>query len=706
MATLVCLTCTKTTQPDCSISVSERENVQTVLSKYFWFTEDVNRKSVLCQICWDKINDFHQFYCEIERVHFHYEYKIPTQFLQVKEEPIAQEPAPPLPDVLETNVSLKSEDSDSSETSPDRGDDKDDSSDDEPLVVKQPKRKKLKTRILSRGRSTVSKSIPDDQLIAERIELQCDTCSLKCSTFEDVQKHSMAEHEKRAFLYCCKLKFSRKCRLMDHIRYHINPSEFQCDICPKQFPNSESLSRHKDSAHAKDGARTLRCGTCSKTFSRLKTLVIHEKYHKKKWRCISCKKYFANESSLRAHNRRNHPDGLPVESEEKSPLGVKSESDSKDNTVEQEGDFTGSDFNDPDFEDEKPKRGKRNRSGRGAQRPADWVQKSQQLIAKYINLECDTCSQKFSTFEELEQHGPAQHDKKVHVYCCEYKFSRKCRLMDHLQYHENPSKYQCGVCSKQFQNSESFKRHNDLAHKEEVEKTLQCSMCPKTFAFARSLRLHEKYHRSLNEKKWYCATCDKSFAWETLLRQHNRINHSVRVFEHVCHICAKGYHTLSSYRSHIASHDENYKREKAPEELERVQCTVCESWLFKKGLRKHMRNHTGSRTCDHCGQVCKSIVTLQYHMAQHKKADLTCSVCEKTFKREISLKEHMAAHTGQVLYTCDFCGKNFNSNANWSSHRKKSHPKEWLEDKMRKNPHMQLEEGQKLLDQWQKQQYC
>ncbi|XP_058444471.1 transcription factor grauzone-like [Malaya genurostris] len=708
MAALVCLTCTKATEPDCSILISERENIQIVLTKYFWFTEDENQKSILCQICWNKIDDFHKFYCEVERIHSHHDYKIPTQFLQVKEEPIAQELAPCLPDVLGLNDSLKSGDSDSRETSPCGDDQKDESSDmedEKPLASRRTKRKTSRKRAHSRSTSVDLNRTADDQLIAERIELRCDTCSLECSTFDEVQKHSMAQHEKRAFVYCCNLKFSRKCRLMDHIRYHLNPTEFKCDICPKQFPNSESLSRHKDSAHVSDGDRTLQCSICSKTFSRLKSLTMHEKHHKKKWRCMSCKKYFANESLLLAHNRRIHPDEMSAEQLDQNEQEQKSESDDKNDTVEQDAECTGSD-DDPEFEDDKPKRRKRKRSGRSSLRPADWALQSQQLIAKYINLECDTCSQKFATFEELEHHGPSQHDKKVHVYCCEYKFSRKCRLMDHLQYHENPSKYQCTVCSKQFQNSESFKRHNDLAHKEEVEKTLQCSMCPKTFAFPRSLRLHEKYHRSLNEKKWHCATCDKSFAWETLLRQHNRINHSVREFEHVCHICAKGYHTLSSYRSHVASHDENYKREKAPEELERVQCSVCESWLFKKGLRKHMRNHTGSRTCDYCGQVCKSIVTLQYHMAQHKKADLTCSVCEKTFKREISLKEHMASHTGEVLYTCDFCGKTFNSNANWSSHRKKSHPKEWLEDKMRKNPHMQLEEGQKLLEQWQKQQYC
>lgn len=55
-------------------------------------------------------------------------------------------------------------------------------------------------------------------------------------------------------------------------------------------------------------------------------------------------------------------------------------------------------------------------------------------------------------------------------------------------------------------------------------------------------------------------------------------------------------------------------------------------------------------------------------------------------------KEHMASHTGEVLYSCDFCDRTFNSHANRASHRKRMHPKEWLEDKLRKNPNFVQEQ--------------
>lgn len=44
----------------------------------------------------------------------------------------------------------------------------------------------------------------------------------------------------------------------------------------------------------------------------------------------------------------------------------------------------------------------------------------------------------------------------------------------------------------------------------------------------------------------------------------------------------------------------------------------------------------------------------------------------------------MATHTGDILYTCQWCAKTFNSSANFHSHRKKAHHHEWEEANRKK----------------------
>lgn len=44
----------------------------------------------------------------------------------------------------------------------------------------------------------------------------------------------------------------------------------------------------------------------------------------------------------------------------------------------------------------------------------------------------------------------------------------------------------------------------------------------------------------------------------------------------------------------------------------------------------------------------------------------------------------MTIHTGDVLYTCEFCPKPFNSKANLMKHRRSVHPKEYEEYKLKK----------------------
>lgn len=105
----------------------------------------------------------------------------------------------------------------------------------------------------------------------------------------------------------------------------------------------------------------------------------------------------------------------------------------------------------------------------------------------------------------------------------------------------------------------------------------------------------------------------------------------------------------------------------------------------KNSLRKHMTRHAQASdkyTCNLCGKTAPNKDALQKHQRYSHYTDRIhqCSVCEKSFKKALLLKEHMTTHTGEVLYTCPYCPKTFNSSANRHAHKKKQHVELWAQE--------------------------
>lgn len=146
----------------------------------------------------------------------------------------------------------------------------------------------------------------------------------------------------------------------------------------------------------------------------------------------------------------------------------------------------------------------------------------------------------------------------------------------------------------------------------------------------------------------------------------------------MCDTCAKGFNQRGLFLKHLKDHGP-----KGPED--KGQCPICDQWLLKVSLNKHiMRHNSPSYRCETCGKDSPNILAHRSHVRfAHSDARFTCNFCGKVFKRALTLKEHIASHSGEVLYTCPHCPKTFNSNANMHSHRKKMHYQEWLNARQR-----------------------
>lgn len=70
-------------------------------------------------------------------------------------------------------------------------------------------------------------------------------------------------------------------------------------------------------------------------------------------------------------------------------------------------------------------------------------EKSDAQIKEFVNLICDICksSTQFNSFKELQEHFNSEHNQRGYVECCDKKFYRKDRLMNHITNHIYPDAF-------------------------------------------------------------------------------------------------------------------------------------------------------------------------------------------------------------------------------------------------------------------------
>lgn len=107
----------------------------------------------------------------------------------------------------------------------------------------------------------------------------CDTCGKEFESELQCKKHKSQVHnmETKECRICQKLIKSYNFRR--HIRTHEESTQFECDICQKQFRRSANLKRHVESVHQK--IKNFFCGSCPFSTYENSSLMSHIKTHHK-----------------------------------------------------------------------------------------------------------------------------------------------------------------------------------------------------------------------------------------------------------------------------------------------------------------------------------------------------------------------------------------------------------------------------------------
>ncbi|XP_053685534.1 transcription factor grauzone-like [Sabethes cyaneus] len=295
-------------------------------------------------------------------------------------------------------------------------------------------------------------------------------------------------------------------------------------------------------------------------------------------------------------------------------------------------------------------------------------------IQEFFTMKCDVCSETFATLDQLQRHTRKQHNMRGSIKCCNRVFYKKCRIIDHINFHLNPGRFRCDICNKNYNDKYYLDLHNQKKHNNEVEKPFKCDKCGKTFVREYLLKAHIATHIQAE-----CAICHKMLANISTLRAHIVNMHSDDS-KHICDSCGQEFRTKLAMDRHIKQH-------LGINPIERIQCHICSKWVNgKPNLKLHIKTvHNAVNqavACEICQQISPNLRALSSHKRRvHVEERFECEFCGKKFKRKIYLKEHRASHTGETLYSCNVCGMTTNSNANLYSHKKSKHPDEWREAK-------------------------
>ncbi|EAT39685.1 AAEL008548-PA, partial [Aedes aegypti] len=513
-----CFTCMRKTDNFLRIcDEANTESVDRILARHFWF-EVKYELSVLCTSCWEKIDEFHKFYCEVANVHqvdalnFTKKKRGRKRKKAVEEEqedddeewkPPAVDLGFPVPvhvklevtepdleerevfavehqQIKRETVAAESEDDDDESEEDDEEESDEESS--KPIAarrrqVKKPGRRGQSVQVSLQGmrqmlqergwvkhaqfpirRKTNEESVVEDDLIRKYCSLNCESCDFIGPTFSKLQVHYKNEHDAQGFAVCCARKFSKKSRLYEHVCVHENPDHFKCQVCAKTFQNSFGLSNHMMWKHTPDSEKPFRCDVCGNRFWKDYLLKQHMEYHlaleEKKYACKECDRFFGTSLLLKSHEQTVH--GLSA--------SWVCDICAKGFPLKSALEFH---------------RQQHTQEGRAAQKAqckycSLWMKNVRSLRShlkrcKSDPVSCDICGKECSNAFSLQSHKKFVHSNAPMYSCsfCAKPFKRLLRLREHEAGHTGDLLYKCEYCPRTCNSSSNMYTHKKVAHPEQ-----------------------------------------------------------------------------------------------------------------------------------------------------------------------------------------------------------------------------------------------
>ena len=343
---------------------------------------------------------------------------------------------------------------------------------------------------------------------------------------------------------------------------------------------------------------------------------------------------------------------------------------------------------------------------------------------------CDECGKGFTQGSHLKTHRKNVHlkEKDPRFQCdeCSKSFNSNQQLRSHqIRLHSSIKQFHCEVCDKGWNSERELYRHS-FVHKDESERPLECSGCPKRFVWNKELKDHQKTcnvpkekRENVQDPRYFCTECSKYLSGRQSFREHNiRVHSSNKSFK--CGLCDYATTTIGCLKRHAYTHQtretwpHQCQRCKTrfirPDDLRRHQksclnkdktklkmtesaslqslkyrCHICDyqnkslAGLKVHNFHKHQSKDTLPYKCQNCAkgfvQRCKFILHLKVCVDGDIKK-VTCSKCQRKFINDDELKKHQELICGSKVYDheCKVCGIKYSSRIGLKYHTNKMHP--------------------------------
>lgn len=248
---------------------------------------------------------------------------------------------------------------------------------------------------------------------------------------------------------------------------------------------------------------------------------------------------------------------------------------------------------------------------------------------------CPECGLSFSNEKDLSVHRHAHLQLRYKCVHCNRSFSQVETLQCHKKFcalspHENANH---GVFQEEpnqnCDQNETPKNRVSLGTKNNPAKTrtrkqynYNCSICPRTFNYRKSLRAHlashKKYKRDFN-----CEMCPKSFVVQRSLKKHLLVAHNKPTF--TCRRCGDQFDTNDELDEHLKSHAKQTS----------FLCSACgKHFKSNNALKGHIMSiHTNEQPfkCKQCGKGFSWKNSLELHLRRHS-GKLICVMLDFNYK--------------------------------------------------------------------------